>query len=355
MESVLNAILSLATLAASAAVIIFGFVYYRRAFQASVIELDDPKLSRERTFDFDAIVDGDAVDPMQVALLINEASAEFNVKEDGQSLSAKARDGLFNTIKQLGEQRISLIRQIRKLEADFAADDRRYALLRAYAQQSLNQTRLSFFASLSAAGLGFVVIIIGAMLSIVQTNPINGITAVIAGTIIDAVSLLFFSQDRRHQRTMFEFFERLREDRKLDEALLLMRTSQPGALQARVHAAMTLHFANVPDLLKVLDLQESSPTFNDTSMYDVRQALHGDTAPRRLIGGRFRLPMNVKAAVEEIVEALPEGRLDGWDYRDRELEIQLSQQDATASEEQIIRDVAARHHVVLHQIYSGDL
>jgi hypothetical protein len=153
---------------------------------------------------------------------------------------------------------------------------------------------------------------------------------------------------------MFEFFERLREDRKLDEALLLMRTAQSGELQARVHAAITLHFANVPDILKVLDLQGSSSTFNDASMYDVRQALHGDTARRRLIGGRFRLPKNVKAAVEEIAEALPEGRLDGWDYRDRELEIQLSQQDATASEERIIRDVAARHNVDLHRIYSGD-
>ena len=61
-ESVLTVIFPLAALAISAVALIFTIVYYRRTFQASAIELDDPKLSRERTFDFDAIVDGDAVD-----------------------------------------------------------------------------------------------------------------------------------------------------------------------------------------------------------------------------------------------------------------------------------------------------
>jgi hypothetical protein len=353
-ESMLSLVVPIIGLALAIAAFAVTLIIYRRSFLGSQIEVADPKSSRERISDLDAIVDGDAVHPMQVALMINEAAAEFNSKADGQPLSEKARDGLFATIKSLEEQRINLIRQVRKLEADFAADDRRYALLRAYAQQGLNQTRFSFLASLAAAGLGFIVIITGVMLAIVQADPTGGITTVAAGTVIDAVSLLFFSQDRRHQRTMLEFFERLREDRKLDEALLLMRTAQHGELQARVHAAITLHFANVPDALQILDSPGPRLKFGDASTYNVRQVLYGDAAPRRLVGGRFRLPMNVKAAIEEIVEALPEGRLDGWDYRDHELEIQLSQQNLTASEERVIRDVAARHSVDLHRIYSGD-
>jgi hypothetical protein len=48
----------------------------------------------------------------------------------------------------------------------------------------------------------------------------------IAGTIIDAVAALFFVQSNKARQLMTEFFDKLRVDRKLDEALSLMKEMQ---------------------------------------------------------------------------------------------------------------------------------
>lgn len=102
----------------------------------------------------------------------------------------------------------------------------------------------------------------GVILSLLGGRPEQAIVPVVGGAVIDAVSLLFFVQDRCHQKTMFDFFERLREDRKLDEALALLRTTPDKKIRSRVQAAMVLHFAGVPDALNVLgvvDAQQDNP------------------------------------------------------------------------------------------------
>jgi hypothetical protein len=87
---------------------------------------------------------------------------------------------------------------------------------------------------------------------------------------------------------------------------------------------------------------------------NARRAVLGDTAPRRFLGGRFRLPRGPKAAIIEIIELLPDGRVDGWDYLDHELTLQLSMDRLTPEEDQTIREVCQRHNVDLMGIHWGD-
>jgi TRADD-N domain-containing protein len=163
---------------------------------------------------------------------------------------------------------VRLRRLIKQQRHDAEVDERRYRLLRAYATQGLTQSKISFNTSLSAAALGFVVILVGVVLSLLGGRIEQAIVPVIGGAVIDAVSLLFFVQDRRHQKTMFDFFERLREDRKLDEALTLLRNTPDEQIRSRVQAAMVLHFAGVPEALHVLGIANATARSSDAPQTD---------------------------------------------------------------------------------------
>jgi hypothetical protein len=74
-----------------------------------------------------------------------------------------------------------------------------YALLREYHAQGLSQSRISFWFSLVLASLGFAIIAFSIVLFTQQTGDTwsgagKPLFALVAGTIIDAVSALFFVQ-----------------------------------------------------------------------------------------------------------------------------------------------------------------
>lgn len=173
-----------------------------------------------------------------------------------------------NTRARYTAELVRLRRLVKQQQHDAELDERRYRLLRAYATQGLTQSKISFNTSLSAATLGFIVILGGVVLSLLGGRIEQAIVPVIGGTVIDAVSLLFFVQDRRHQKTMFDFFERLREDRKLDEALALLRNTPDEQIRSRVQAAMVLHFAGVPEGLHVLGIANATASSSDAPQTD---------------------------------------------------------------------------------------
>ena len=103
--------------------------------------------------------------------------------------------------------------------------------MREYHAQGLSQSRVSFWFSLTFASLGFAIIALSVGLFLQRIdNPSAGwldtagkpIFTLVAGTVIDAVSALFFVQSNKARQLMTEFFDKLRVDRKLDEALRLM-------------------------------------------------------------------------------------------------------------------------------------
>jgi len=100
--------------------------------------------------------------------------------------------------------------------------EKQYALLREYAAQGLVQARVSFWVSHVAAGVGFVVIIVGVVLLYFERTVGAGLVSTVAGTVTEAVSVLFFRQTNKTRELMIQTFDRLRTDRKLDEALRLL-------------------------------------------------------------------------------------------------------------------------------------
>jgi len=149
--------------------------------------------------------------------------------------------------------------------------DRQYLLLREYYAQGLAQSKISFWFSLFFASLGFIVIIIailGIEKNVQLTQQGRTFIILLAGTIIDAVSALFFVQSNRARRLMTTFFDSLRADKNLEESLRLSAQVPDPILQSKLQILLALNLANVKStdstLSSLLDTEHQSVKANET-------------------------------------------------------------------------------------------
>ena len=112
-----------------------------------------------------------------------------------------------------------------------------------YHQQSIGQARISFWFSLIFASVGFLII----ATSIFTYSDKTGYIGIIAGTIIDAVSALFFMQSNKARILMSEFFDKLRQDRKLEESLNLCQSIDDEFLRNALKVKLSLFFSGLED------------------------------------------------------------------------------------------------------------
>ena len=87
----------------------------------------------------------------------------------------------------------------------------------------------------------------------------TSIVGLLAGTIINAVAGLFFVQSNRTRRLMSEFFDRLRNDEKVAEAVELVNSLQDTQTQSRLKSVLALSFASVELNKDVLELLMLNP------------------------------------------------------------------------------------------------
>jgi hypothetical protein len=125
-----------------------------------------------------------------------------------------------------------------------------YALLREYHAQGLSQSRISFWFSLVFASLGFAIIAFSIVLFTQQTgDTLSGagkpVFTLVAGTVIDAVSALFFVQSNKVRQLMTDFFDKLRTDRKLDESLKLVEAIGDAPIGSNLRALLAINFAEI--------------------------------------------------------------------------------------------------------------
>lgn len=143
-----------------------------------------------------------------------------------------------------------------RLEGSRDADrgSQQYLLLKEYHAQGLAQSRMSFWFSLIFASIGFAVIALSIVIFLQQSRDASAgwldtagkpIFALVAGTIIDAVAGLFFVQSNKSRQLMVEFFDKLRVDRKLDEALRLASSVEDTKTASHLKALLSLNFAEV--------------------------------------------------------------------------------------------------------------
>jgi hypothetical protein len=90
-----------------------------------------------------------------------------------------------------------------------------------YHANSLAQSKISFWFSIAAATLGFVIVLTAGAMALMGGQLTTALIGVLSGAIIDAVAALFFTQSNQARRLMTEFFDKLRLDRQFNESLRL--------------------------------------------------------------------------------------------------------------------------------------
>lgn len=133
-------------------------------------------------------------------------------------------------------------------DLSLTTNERQFLLLKQYHAQGLGQSRISFWFSLIFAACGFAVIVVSILTvdkdKSLLTQP-NAIISLISGTIIDAVSALFFVQSNKSRELMSTFFEKLRTDRKIEESLKLADSITDENLRSKLKLILSLHFAEI--------------------------------------------------------------------------------------------------------------
>jgi hypothetical protein len=150
------------------------------------------------------------------------------------------------------------------------------SLFQEYHSQGLRQANFSFNFSIAAACVGFSMICLSILLTYFQyvgqesslSKPIFVLTS---GTIVDAVAGLFFIQSNKTRNTMVAFFDKLRTDRKLDEALSLVNAITNADHADRLRMLLSMKFAEIAVSANMLN--ELSPDDNSTSDTTTRSDL----------------------------------------------------------------------------------
>lgn len=120
------------------------------------------------------------------------------------------------------------------------------ALLQEYHARSLTQSQLSFRFALGAAVFGFAFIMFSVFTVAVGGFDQAGVAGLQlgAGVVVESVAGLFFVLSNQSRRMLGAFFDKLREDRKLDESLRLARElPESSAVRDRLQAALAIQLA----------------------------------------------------------------------------------------------------------------
>ncbi|WP_458096233.1 TRADD-N-associated membrane domain-containing protein [Roseomonas sp. WA12] len=117
-----------------------------------------------------------------------------------------------------------------------------------YYNQALSRANISFWFSLIFASVGFGVIIF-AFITHTQGDLAGTIVKVASGAVIDAVSGLFFVQSTNAQKSMAEFFEKLRLDRLNAEAREMISEIENVATRDQLRSQLILKYSGIERLL----------------------------------------------------------------------------------------------------------
>lgn len=147
-----------------------------------------------------------------------------------------------------------ILQQLTSKDTSTNLDDKKYALLRQYHSQGLAQSKISFWFSLIFASIGFVIIVIGILTFQKESSLYKPVISIISGTIIDAVAALFFVQSNKARELMTEFFDKLRADRKFEEALTLADQIPDNHLKSKLKILLSMNFADIKTSDAILTL-----------------------------------------------------------------------------------------------------
>ena len=110
-----------------------------------------------------------------------------------------------------------------------------------YHIQGLMQSKWGFWLSIAGAIIGFAVIIVS-----IFTSSQNGHNVgVISGTIIEVVSVLFFSISNKANERTLNSFDKLREDSNTISAIDLAKTVEDTRIKDELIVKLSLHLIGI--------------------------------------------------------------------------------------------------------------
>jgi hypothetical protein len=124
-----------------------------------------------------------------------------------------------------------------------------YKILAKYSAQGLAQSQISFMVSIIFASLGFLVILGGVGVAIfANKSTATAVIPVISGAVVDAVAGLFFTVNSRTQKVMVDFFDKLRSDRRVEDAMEIASKLPDSVMGSKLQALLALNFTQVNDI-----------------------------------------------------------------------------------------------------------
>lgn len=141
--------------------------------------------------------------------------------------------------------------QIEKIEKSIGETEKPFEItaLANYYNQALSRANISFWFSLIFAAIGFGVIIF-AFLTHNAGDVAGTVLKVVSGTVIDAVSALFFVQTQNAQKSMSEFFEKLRLDRLNVEAREMIGEIENAERRDQLRAQLVIKYSGIEKLIE---------------------------------------------------------------------------------------------------------
>lgn len=135
------------------------------------------------------------------------------------------------------EQEINIIKN-----AKF--DDNIEKLIQDHHKQAILQSNVQFWFSLIASVTGFIFIIIIITCS-TSLTWYEYIVKIVPGIIIEAVSVLFFSQSKETRERATNFLNKLRQDRQFTKSIKLVESIEDENLRSEIKAQIALNMCNI--------------------------------------------------------------------------------------------------------------
>lgn len=114
-------------------------------------------------------------------------------------------------------------------------------------EQALLQSKIQFWFSLGISVVGFAFIIVMILIT-KEARWYEYIVRIVPGTVMETVSVLFFSQSKATRERASDFLNRLREDRQYEKAIKIAETIDDKDLQSTLKAEIALHLCGIDNI-----------------------------------------------------------------------------------------------------------
>lgn len=114
-----------------------------------------------------------------------------------------------------------------------------------YHEQRLSQSKWAFRLSLGGSIVGFLVIIISVFLGIFTGD--SQWSGIVSGTIVEAVSALFYTLSNKVNEKISEFFEELTKDSNIKDSIGLIEQVKNDDIRDELVVKMSLHLSGIDE------------------------------------------------------------------------------------------------------------